>query len=106
VQEIEELKRQSLSIGSISRLTGYDRKTASKHLANPEGLPAYGPREKQASKLEAFRAYLHERMQAGVWNGRVLLRELRERVMQADTRFSRLAATETASGPNHGGTAI
>ena len=31
------------------------------------------------SKLEPFKPYLQERMQAGVWNARVLLRELRER---------------------------
>ena len=30
VQEIEDLKRQGLSIRAISRLTGYDRKTISK----------------------------------------------------------------------------
>ena len=58
VQEIEELKRQGLSIRAISRLIGYDRKTISKYLANPEGVPAYGPREKKPSKLEAFHVYL------------------------------------------------
>lgn len=79
VQEIEELKRQGLSIRAISRLTGYDRKTITKYLANPEGAPVYGPRAKPAGKLEAFQPYLQERMQAGVWNARVLLRELRER---------------------------
>lgn len=31
------------------------------------------------SKLESFKPYLQERLQAGVWNARVLLRELRER---------------------------
>ena len=31
------------------------------------------------SKLEPFKAYLNERLQAGVWNAVVLLRELRER---------------------------
>jgi len=29
--------------------------------------------------LDAFRSYLEERMRAGVWNARVLLREIRER---------------------------
>jgi hypothetical protein len=29
--------------------------------------------------LEPFKAYLKERLQAGVWNGAVLLQELRER---------------------------
>ena len=79
VQEIEELKRQGLSIRAISRLTGYDRKTISKYLIHPEGVPVYGPRAKQPGKLATFEPYLQERMQAGVWNARVLLRELRER---------------------------
>ncbi len=79
VQEIEELKRQGLSIRAIGRLTGYDRKTIRKYLIQPEGVPAYGPRPKQVGKLEMFQPYLQERMNAGVWNGRVLLRELRER---------------------------
>lgn len=39
----------------------------------------YGPRAKQSGKLDGFQSYLRERMQAGVWNARVLLRELRER---------------------------
>src|ERR1700733_426018 len=79
MQEIEELKRQGLSIRAISRLTGYDRKTVSRYLIHPEGVPVYGPRAKQPGKLDPFQGYLKERMQAGVWNARVLLRELRER---------------------------
>jgi transposase len=79
VEEIRELKRQGLSIRAISRLTGYDRSTVSKYLLKPTGRPIYGPRLRPASKLEPFKPYLKERMQAGVWNAQVLLRELRER---------------------------
>lgn len=79
VQDIEELKQQGLSVRAISRLTGYDRKTIRKYLIEPDTVPAYGPRAKQAGKLEPFQPYLEERMRAGVWNARVLLRELRER---------------------------
>jgi transposase len=79
VQEIEELKRQGLSIRAISRLTGYDRKTISRYLIHPEGVPVYGPRAKPPGKLDPFQPYLQERMQVGVWNARVLLRELQER---------------------------
>jgi transposase len=78
VQEIAELKRQGLSIRAISRLTGYDRKTIGKYLISAE-IPSYGPRAAVASKLEGFKPYLEERMRAGVWNARVLVRELRER---------------------------
>ncbi len=54
VEEIEELKRQGLSIRAISRLTGYDRKTISRYLLHREGVPVYGPRPKQPSKLDPF----------------------------------------------------
>jgi len=79
VQEIEELKRQGLSIKAISNLTGCDRKTVRKYLAGPEAVPVYGPRPPRPSKLDAFKTYIEERMKAGVWNARVLLRELRQR---------------------------
>ena len=68
------------SIRAISRLTGYDRKTISRYLlAAAEQPPVYKPRPSAATKLEPFKAYLKERLQAGVWNAQVLLRELRER---------------------------
>ena len=79
VEQVNELKREGLSIRAISRLTGYDRKTISRYLMVPTGRPAYGPRPSSVSKLEPFKPYLKERLQAGVWNAQVLLRELRER---------------------------
>lgn len=79
VQELEELKRQGLSIRAISRLTGYDRKTVRKYLRQPEARPRYGPRLAPVSKLDRFKEYLGERLKAGVWNAQVLLRELRAR---------------------------
>lgn len=77
VQELEELRRQGLSLRAISRLTGYDRKTTGKYLRAPEARPTYGPRSAQPGKLEPFKPYLRERLKAGVWNAQVLLRELR-----------------------------
>jgi transposase len=79
VDEVVELKRQGLSIRTISRLTGYDRKTINRYLAEPSIRPVYGPRVPAPSTLEPFKAYLKERLGAGVWNAAVLLRELRER---------------------------
>ena len=32
-----------------------------------------------ASKLDAFKPYIEERMKAGVWNAQVLLRDMRAR---------------------------
>ena len=79
MEEINQLKRDGLSILAISNLTGYDRKTIRKYLLEPTAKPEYPPRPKPAGKLEPFKAYLGERLQAGVWNARVLLRELRSR---------------------------
>jgi transposase len=79
VEEISELKRQGLSIRAIGRLTGYDRRTITKYLLAPSARPAYGPRLAPLGKLEPVKPYLKERLQAGVWNAQVLLRELRER---------------------------
>ncbi len=79
MSEIAELKRQGLSIQAISALTGFDRKTVRKYLLKPDGTPSYGPRSQKAGKLDPFKSYLEDRLKAGVWNARVLLRELRER---------------------------
>jgi transposase len=79
VDEIKELKREGLSIRAISRLTGYDSKTSGRFLLAPSGRPVYGQRPALPSKLEPFKPYLKERLQAGVWNAQVLMRELRER---------------------------
>lgn len=79
MQDIHELKRQGLSVSAISALTGFDRKTVRKYLEAPSRAPQYGPRAPRPSKLNPFRPYITERLRAGVWNARVLLRELRER---------------------------
>jgi transposase len=82
VQQIEELKRQGLSIKGISKVTGLDRKTIRKYLIKPEAAPVYGPRQPRPSKLDGLKPYIEDRLKAGVWNARVLLRELRERGYQ------------------------
>jgi transposase len=56
VQEIEELKRQGPSIQAISRLMGLNRKTLRKYLRTLERPPAYGPRAKWQSKLDAHKS--------------------------------------------------
>lgn len=78
VQEIEELRRQGLSVKAISSLLGMDRKTVRKYLREPT-TPRYGPRAPRGSLLEPFEAYLGERLKTGVWNARVLLGELEAR---------------------------
>lgn len=79
VHELEEMKQMGLSVLAISEVTGYDRKTVRKYLLEPEGLPSYGPRVSQPSKLDPHKPYLEDRLTAGVWNAQVLLRELRQR---------------------------
>ena len=65
VKQIEELKRQGLSVRAISELTGYDRKTIRRYPVGASATPVYGPRPAAASKLDPFRDYPKERMQAG-----------------------------------------
>jgi len=79
VYDIEEMKRQGLSIQAISNETGFDRKTVRRYLLQPGAVPVYGPRAAQPGKLDPFKPYLEERLLAGVWNAQVLLRELRVR---------------------------
>jgi len=78
VKEIEELKRQGLSISDISLMTGYSRPTVRKYLRDHQ-IPFYGPRAARPSKLDEYKTYIAERMRAGVWNAEVLLREIRAR---------------------------
>jgi len=79
VHDIEEMKHTGLSLSAISELTGYDRKTVRKYLLSPESVPRYPARSPQPSKLDPHKPYLEDRLNAGVWNAQVLLRELRER---------------------------
>jgi transposase len=76
VEEIHELKRQGLSVRAIGEELGLDRKTVRKYLKQPAETPAYGPRRGIASQLDPHKDYLRERTSAGVWNAKVLLREL------------------------------
>jgi transposase len=79
VEDINQLKRDGLSMLAISNLTGYDRKTIRKYLLAPTAKPVYPSRPAPVRKLAPFEAYLEERLHSGVWNARVLLRELRSR---------------------------
>ena len=71
MEEINQLKREGLSVLAISNLTGYDRKTIRKYLAEPEAVPVYEPRPAPPGKLDGFKPYLKERLSAGVWNAKL-----------------------------------
>jgi transposase len=81
VSDIIELKRQGLSLKRICEVTGCDPKTVRKYLQTPE-QPVYGPRAPRPTALDAFKPFIQKRLDAGVWNAVVLLRELRERGYQ------------------------
>ena len=78
MHDLQELKRQGLSITQIAAQTGFNRRTVRKYLAEP-ATPRYGPRAPRPTKLDAFHAFLEGRLAAGVWNAQVLLREIQER---------------------------
>ena len=115
VEEIHSLRRQGLSLTAISRLTGFDRKTVRRYLRGGGVPPRYGPRPKRPSKLDRYTVFIEERLQAGVWNAVVLLRELREQgyeggytILKDYLRPKRQAATEVAvrrfeTNPGHQG---
>lgn len=81
VNEIQELRRQGLSVSQISVIAKVSRPTVRKYLAvtGPDRTPVYGPRKPRGTKLTPFTAYIDERTSVGMWNGVVLYRELRER---------------------------
>src|SRR5271169_3983311 len=76
---ILDLHRQGLTVSSIARRVGIDRKTVRKYIERGLEPPAYGPRKPRARRLEPFQAYLRQRVIAypGL-TGRRLLREIRE----------------------------
>ena len=77
MNDINELKRQGLSISQISALSGYSRPTIRKYLAQAQ-TPRYKPRLPRPTRLAPYLPFVEERLAAGVWNAVVLLRELKE----------------------------
>jgi transposase len=78
VSDIQAFKREGLTVTRISQVTGISRPTVRKYLEN-KGAPRYSARPKRPGILTPYEPYLKERMAAGVWNGVVLLREIKER---------------------------
>ena len=90
MHDIQELKRQGLSICQIAAHTGFNRRTVRKYLAHP-AIPRYPRRAPRPTRLDPYRAFIEQRLQAGVWNARVLLRT--ERSSSSDCRHSALSAS-------------
>lgn len=77
--DIHVLHRQGNSIRSISRQLGISRNTVRSYLRDFAKSPNYGPRAARPSKLDPFKPYLHERIEAAkpYWiPATVLCREL------------------------------
>lgn len=62
--DIHVLHRQGCSIRSISRQLGISRNTVRRYLRDIAKSPQYGPRAARPSKLDAFKPYLRERIEA------------------------------------------
>ncbi len=79
VMEMRILKRQGLSVREIARRTGHSRNTVERHLKR-EGNAVYTARPAVPGKLDAYKAFMSERMIAAHPErlpGTVLLGELR-----------------------------
>lgn len=62
--DIHVLHRQGHSIRAISRQMGIARNTVRSYLRDLARTPAYGPRADRASKLDPFKPYLRDRIEA------------------------------------------
>lgn len=77
--EIRVLARQGLGIKAIARTLGLSRNTVRKYLRGDAGAPRYSARPPRPEKLDPFKAYLQERVDAARphWiPATVLLREI------------------------------
>lgn len=78
--EIHVLHRQGHSIRAISRQLGIARNTVRSYLRDQARTPSYGPRVDRPSKLDPFKPYLRERIEAAkpYWiPATVLFREIK-----------------------------
>lgn len=76
---IHDLKKQGLSNTAIARQLGISRRTVTRRLQQGLEAPAYGPRPQKPRLVEAFEAYLRDRVTA--WpdlSAKRLLREIKE----------------------------
>ena len=79
--EIKVLARRGVAIREIARQLGCSRNTVKRYLHDP-GASRYGPRQPRPTKLDAFKSYVVDRIEAARphWiPAAVLNRELRER---------------------------
>ncbi len=73
---LKELHRKGVSISDIARLTGHDRKTVRRLLAEPL-VPPRPSRPAKARKIDPYASYLEQRITAGVLNAEKLYLEIK-----------------------------
>lgn len=77
--EIQQLARQGISKSEIGRRLGMDRKTVRRYLSETGGPPQPQKRPGRDSLAKPFEEYLKMRLAQGCTNGKVLLREIKEK---------------------------
>lgn len=105
--EMRICHRQGQSIRGIAQEMGVSRNTVRKYLRD-DSAPRYGPRAPRESKLEAYKEYLRERVEAAKpeWiPARVLFREVQKRGYRGSERrvssfLSELRPREVAEPDN------
>src|SRR5512138_3528082 len=78
---IRELYGKGLTITEIAELTGNDRKTIRKVLAEPL-VPVTRPRRPKQRKIDPFVPHLKKRIEDGILNARKLYHEIRDQGYQ------------------------
>jgi len=76
VKRLYEWRGEGLSIRAIARHLGIARNTVRKYLRAP-GVPQPAPRPRRPSKLDPYKEYILQRLEEGVDNCAVLVREIR-----------------------------
>lgn len=62
--DIHVLHKQGFGIRAIARKLGLSKNTVRRYLRQPIAMPSYSPRTKRPTKLEPFKPYLLQRIQA------------------------------------------
>ena len=101
--EIKILRRQGVGIREIARQMGVSRNTVRKYLRT-EAEPRYAVRPPRPGKLDPYKDYLRERIEAARphWiPATVLDREIRARGYQGSIRLLRYFVAELKPAPRH-----
>lgn len=80
--DIHVLHKQGMAIRAIARQLGLSKNTVKRYLREPAKTPTYPRRSTRPSKLDAFKPYIHQRIEAAKphWiPAAVLYREIRAR---------------------------